>query len=252
MESQGMMKTSAEGVALIKEFEGFRARAYLCPAGVPTIGYGTTKGVTHEDVRNGRAVSRDLADSYLRRDLAQFEAGVLRLCARTPTQPQFDAMVSLAYNIGLGGFERSTVLRAHNAGDGMAAARAFGLWNKSRVGGVLQVLPGLTRRRAAEAALYLTPAAAVGGAPDVAPDAMPQAVEPERTMMASQINRASAIAGVTASVAAATEVIEVVNKAKAQADGLGDWLVPLLLLAAVSGAGWAIYERVRQRQQGWA
>ena len=251
MESQGMMKTSAEGAALIKEFEGFRARAYLCPAGVPTIGYGTTKGVTHEDVRNGRAVSRDLAESYLRRDLAQFEAGVLRLCARTPTQPQFDAMVSLAYNIWLGGFERSTVLRAHNAGDTMAAARAFSLWNKARVGGTLQALPGLTRRRAAEAALYLTQAAA-DDAPDVAPDAMPQAVEPERTMMASQINRASAVAGLTASVAAANEVMEVVNKAKAQADGLGDWLVPLLLLVAVAGAGWAIYERVRQRQQGWA
>ena len=72
------MKTSHKGLALIKRFEGFKGVAYLCPAGVPTIGWGTTEGVTLEDVRNKRSVTRDEADQLLMRHLVQYEAAVQR------------------------------------------------------------------------------------------------------------------------------------------------------------------------------
>jgi lysozyme len=89
--------------------------------------------------------------------LAPRERAVERLCTLKPNQNQFDAMVSLVYNIGEGGFAKSSVLKAHNAGDFQGAAKAFLLWNKARVAGELQVVKGLSDRRAREAALYLEP-----------------------------------------------------------------------------------------------
>jgi lysozyme len=89
-------------------------------------------------------------DRILRRDLAHFEAGVTGLVRRSTRQREFDAMVSLAFNIGLGGFQGSSVRRLHNLRLGFLAGRAFLLWNRG--GG--QVLAGLTRRRKAERWLY--------------------------------------------------------------------------------------------------
>jgi lysozyme len=134
------------GIELIKSFEGLRLKAYRCSAGVLTIGYGHTSGVTE-----GQEIDEAEAERLLREDIAEFEAGVLRV-ATDPTPNQFSAMVSLAFNIGLAAFGRSTVLRKHNAGDHADAAEAFMLWNKA--GG--RVLQGLIRRRAAERALYLS------------------------------------------------------------------------------------------------
>lgn len=133
------------GLALIKGFEGLRLAAYLCPAKVWTIGYGSTGS----HVKPGMVISEAEADGLLRRDLDRFEQAVDN-AAPGASQAQFDAMVSLAFNIGVGAFLRSSVLRLHKAGDFRRAAEAFGMWNKA--GG--RVLPGLTRRRAAEAALY--------------------------------------------------------------------------------------------------
>jgi lysozyme len=134
------------GIELIKSFEGLRLKAYRCSAGVLTIGYGHTSGVTE-----GQEIDEAEAERLLREDIAEFEAGVSRV-ATDPTPNQFSAMVSLAFNIGLAAFGRSTVLRKHNAGDHADAAEAFMLWNKA--GG--RVLQGLIRRRAAERALYLS------------------------------------------------------------------------------------------------
>jgi lysozyme len=133
------------GLALVKQFEGLRLTAYLCPAKVWTIGYGSTG----PHVKPGMVISEADAEALLCADLSRFEQAVAK-ATPAATQPQFDAMVCLAFNIGIGGFLKSSVLRWHKTGEHRRAAEAFGLWNKA--GG--RVLPGLMRRRVAEAELY--------------------------------------------------------------------------------------------------
>lgn len=234
------MKMSQTGVALLIEFEGFRADAYIpVPGDVPTIGIGFTKGV-----KMGDKMTLAQAKDRLQVELVEYEQGVLSACMVPPSQPQFDAMVCFAFNVGVAGFRKSSVLKAHNRGDFNAAARAFSLWNKS--GG--RVYPGLTRRRAAEAALYLTDTQATALDPG---HVMPQAIDAERPMTASTINRASVVAGGTATVAAVSETIQTINGVKYGIEGLGDWLVPVLLIAVVGLCGYVIWERTRARSQGW-
>lgn len=274
-----MMRTSPRGIAAIQQFEAYRMYAYPDPAsalaratprhpwgmqparqilrtlplaqqtltGRPwTCGYGHTHGVTPDTV-----MTRADADAALAADLRQYEDAVRSACTVAPTQPQFDALVSLCYNIGPAGLARSTVIKAHNRGDHQAAARAFGLWNKA--GG--RVMPGLTRRRAAEAAMYLEPDPAADAiAPGLhgAQEPMPQDVDPERPMHASQINRAGVVAGGTAAVATVAETARTVADVKYSAMALGDWLVPVLLLAVVLLCAYIVWERIRQRREGWA
>jgi len=146
------MKTNQAGVDLIKSFEGFSEKAYLCPAGVWTIGYGTTVWFGSDKVKGGDRVSRSEAELLLQHDLLVFEAGVKKLL-RVPVRPnQFAALVSLAYNIGLRAFEDSTLLKLINQSqEDEAVAPQFLRWNKA--GG--KVLTGLTRRREAEIKLFL-------------------------------------------------------------------------------------------------
>jgi lysozyme len=144
------MKTNTAGLDLIKRNEGCELTAYVCPAGVLTIGYGDTG----PHVVRGMTITREQAEELLANRLErEFEAGVLRLIGDAPTtENQFSALVSLAYNIGLGGLRRSTVLKMHRNGEYDAAAEAFSMWNQG--GG--RVLAGLVRRRKEEADLYLT------------------------------------------------------------------------------------------------
>lgn len=146
------MKTSEAGKALIKSFESCSLKPYLCPARIPTIGWGTTRYpdgrmVSISDPR----ISQAQADAYLEHDLAAFERNVLQLLRVTPTQNQFDALVSFAYNLGAGALEKSTLLKKLNANDRSGAGNEFLKWDKAK--GV--VLPGLTRRRKAERAMFL-------------------------------------------------------------------------------------------------
>lgn len=136
------------GLDLIKSFEGCKLTSYLCPANVWTIGYGST-GPT---VKRGMTITQQEADRLLADDLTRFEHGVERVAPHT-TDNQFDALVSFAFNLGVRALEGSTLLRLHNARDHAGAKAQFGRWNKA--GG--RVLAGLTRRRAAEAALYGAP-----------------------------------------------------------------------------------------------
>jgi len=242
------VRVSEKGLRLIKQFEGLRLTAYLCPAGIPTIGWGNTRGVTLEDVRLKRTITAGEAEEMLREELATFEAGVFDVLV-APTQPEFDACCSLAYNIGLAGFRKSSVLKAHNRGDKVAASKAFALWDKATVGGVKKALPGLARRRAAEAAMYLEPVDAYGMQPV---QDMPQAVLPERTMTDSSINRASLVAGGTAGIAAVSETLQTVNQVKYGAESLGDWLVPVLLIAVVGLCAFVIWQRYDMRKRGLA
>ncbi|MGR2662499.1 lysozyme [Chromobacterium haemolyticum] len=141
------MKTSAKGITLIQKSEGLRLKAYQDSVGVWTIGYGHTG----PDVTPGLVITQAQADALLARDLEQFEAGVARLVKVPLNQNQFDTLVCFSFNLGLGALQGSTLLRLLNAGDYAGAAAQFPRWNKA--GG--KVLPGLTRRRVAEQALFL-------------------------------------------------------------------------------------------------
>lgn len=232
------MKTSPRGIALIKQFEGFRGEAYQDIVGVWTIGYGFTKGV-----KPGDKMSRAEADARLAQELADdgYEDTVRISCApQEPNQNQFDAMACLAWNIGINGFQRSTVVKAHNRGDFAAAARAFALWNKA--GG--KVITGLVRRRAAEAALYLEPIM------DTEP--MPQRVDAEPKFTESNINKAGLITTATAGTGAVVEALNTINAVKQGVDGLREWLLPVLLIAVVGLSIYIIWTRIGMRKKGVA
>lgn len=139
------MRTSEKGKQLIKDFEGFRANAYKCPADVWTIGYGTTK-----DVQEGDVVTREEAELLLEADLVEFEQAVRSNTKVELTQEMFDALVCFTYNIGPTNFRKSTLLKLLNEGKYELAAQQFQRWNKA--GG--KILPGLTRRRLAEKELF--------------------------------------------------------------------------------------------------
>ncbi|QMV32429.1 lysozyme [Ralstonia phage Hyacinthe] len=141
------MKTSAAGVALIKRFEQCRLTAYRDAVGVLTIGYGHTGNVWL-----GMVVTQEQADALLAADIRRFENGVAGLLKVPVTQGQFDALVSFAFNCGLGNLGASTLLRKLNAGDVKGAAAEFPRW--SMAGGV--VLRGLTLRREAEQKLFMS------------------------------------------------------------------------------------------------
>ncbi len=146
------MKISQQGYDLIREFEGLRTRAYRDAVGVWTIGYGHTSAAGAPHVDPGMTISIGEANEILERDVQKFADGVDELVRVQISDDQFSALVSFAYNVGLGNFARSSVLRAVNAKDFAAVPRRLALWNKAGD----RTLPGLIRRRAAEAALFMS------------------------------------------------------------------------------------------------
>ena len=141
------MNTSPKGIALIKEFEGLRLKAYQCPGGVWTIGYGHTAGV-----KPGMLISKAQAEEYLKADLIAFER-YLNGLGLALNQNQFDALVSFIYNVGTGHFSSSTLLRKVRANpQDNSIMDEFLRWVYSKG----RVLPGLQRRRLAEMKLYFS------------------------------------------------------------------------------------------------
>lgn len=142
------MKLGEKGAALIKSFEKCVLRAYLPTADdVPTIGYGHTKGV-----QMGDTCTQEQADAWFLEDVAWAEECVTKAVTSQLTQNEFDALVSLCFNIGCGNFGKSTLVKLLNSGDYDAASLEFRRWDKQRG----TVLAGLTRRRAAEERLFET------------------------------------------------------------------------------------------------
>jgi lysozyme len=142
------MKISAKGIELIKRFEGFRSEPYRCSAGVWTIGYGHTGGVTRETT----PMSKAEAELFLLRDIARFEQAVNRLITAKLTQNQFDALVAFTFNLGAGALQRSTLRQCLNREEYITAANEFLRW-VFLPGGVRSA--GLLNRRRAERALFL-------------------------------------------------------------------------------------------------
>lgn len=173
------MRISANGIALLKRFEGLELDAYQDIAGVWTIGYGHTgvypPGMSIDGaVKAGDRISEEEAEPLLRHDLCPREAAVLRLVKVPLNQNEFDALVSFVYNVGVAAFRRSTALRRLNRGDSDGAAEALTWWNKATVDGKLREVLGLTRRRAAEKALFLTEVSAASApAMETALDTLP-------------------------------------------------------------------------------
>tara|TARA_B100000519_G_scaffold198053_1_gene206850 strand:- start:795 stop:1238 length:444 start_codon:yes stop_codon:yes gene_type:complete len=139
------MKTSAEGIALIKKFEGLELDSYQCSANVWTLGYGHTQGVAEGD-----SCSEEEAEIILVNDLKEFETYVNALVDVELDQNQFDALVAWTFNLGPTNLRTSTLLKKLNAGEYNDVPSEIKRWN--RAGG--QVLDGLIRRREAEALLF--------------------------------------------------------------------------------------------------
>lgn len=225
-------------VAMIKSFEGCSLTAYKCPAGIWTIGYGTTAAagvgvIPHE----GMKITQTQADYYFEITIRNFATEVAKLLTRATTQNEFGAFVSLAYNIGVGAFKKSSALRYFNAGDHAKAAEAILMWNKA--GG--KVLAGLTRRRMAERDLFLTNSLVIDKqvenrfsvpAPDVPRDTPVEST----TMQAGFIQVASAGAGGVTAVSALSGTAQIVAMV----------FCGIVVLAAL----WIMRERLRKWAEG--
>ena len=158
------MKVSAAAIQMVKHHEGVRTRPYRCPALLWTVGVGHVIDPSHTAVKYeerkslpipagwDRSLTMDEVDAILAQDLARFERGVARLCpAALGHQGQFDALVSFAFNVGLGNLQRSSIRMRYNRGDVEGAADAFLMWTKAAG----KVLTGLVKRRNDERAMFL-------------------------------------------------------------------------------------------------
>jgi lysozyme len=177
-------------VDLVRHFEGLYLKAYLCPAGVPTIGV----GATGPDIHLGLVWTKDQADARLAADLAEAAEDVDRYVKVPLSDDERGALSSFTFNLGGGALASSTLLKLLNSGDRAGAAAQFGRWTKAKVNGVSVDLPGLVSRRAAEAALFqghdwtdVAPAV---------PDQQPQAVTAPAGSDADRIKRIQQIVGV--------------------------------------------------------
>lgn len=144
------MKISADGLAVLKHFEGCQLEAYPDPGSETGDPWTIGRGHTGPEVHKGLSWTQNIADLALLSDLVKFEDGVTGMVSVQLMPGQFDALVCFAFNCGLAALNTSTLLRKLNAGDYEGAAHEFARWNKN--GG--RVMRGLVRRRAAEEALF--------------------------------------------------------------------------------------------------
>lgn len=148
------MKVSKQGLEVIKKHEGYKNKPYLCPAGIPTIGYGNTYYPDGSKVKlTDKPLTKDIADVLLRLVVEDFEECVNKHVKSDINQNQFDALVSFAYNLGCGNLKKSTLLKKVNLNPcDISISNEFAKWDKA--GG--KRLRGLTIRRHDEAVLYFT------------------------------------------------------------------------------------------------
>jgi lysozyme len=237
-------KVSQDCVELVKKFEGLHklkddglVHSYRCPANKWTLGYGATKGI-----RSGMRCTIEEAEQRLITDLDEHGKIVKRLVNVPLTQGQYDALVSFVFNLGGGAFKSSTLLKRLNSGNYDDCPEQIMRWNKARVDGKLQPLRGLTRRRAAEAAVFSRDAQLPSdeGGPE-----MPQKplAEAPKSLAKSKTMAGAGIAG------AATGLNEVAG----QIQGLvayAPMLKTVFLLCAIGGIALAAYARWKDNKEG--
>ena len=247
------MRTSAAGLALIKSCEGRYLNAYLCPAGVWTIGYGHTSAVGPPPVAAGDAVSQAEADQILRADLRAVEDQVQDAVLVDLTQGQFDALVSFTFNLGIGAFKSSTLLKRVNEGNFDAVPGELMKWTKARANGQLVDLPGLVKRRRAEAKMWR-------GLDDHAETdpqesrATPETPQPSKTMAQSKEGNGAIVAGGAAGAGAAADIVDKASQASGVLHGVLKamespkfWVLVIAVVAA--GAVW-YWRRRRLQEEG--
>lgn len=234
------MKTSVAGLALIKQFEGLRLTAYLCPANVWTIGYGHTSAGGAPAVRQGMKITKARADEILRADLAKYEQGVTDAVSVQLTQSQFDALVSFAFNCGLGALRKSTLLKRVNAKQFDRVPAELMKW--TRAGG--RELPGLVRRRRAEAALWRNISDEAGVDPEEA-RVEPDTPKPSKKITESREANAAVLAGGASAAAAAAEVAP---HAGTLSDALGRpaFIALIVVILACAAIWWWRRERLQE------
>ncbi len=241
------MNTSEAGLKLIKQFEGLRLKAYRCPAGIWTIGYGHTSAAGAPEVRDGMRISREEAETILKRDLGQFENAVSSMVKVPMTENQFDTLVSFAFNCGIAALRRSTLLKRVNAGAIDAIPAELMKWTRAEG----KELPGLVRRRRAEAALWRgLPKAVDGQEARTAPE-LPQ---PPKPITRSKEANAAIIAGGAGAMAAAGEAMPVIREGvgimPVVSDALGrPAFIAALIVIAASVAIW-VWRRQRLQEEG--
>ncbi len=242
------MQMSQEGIdALLKKFEGCKLKAYRCPAGVCTIGYGHTSAAGNPTVVDGLTIRQDQAEAILRSDLVKYETAVHNMVEQPLTQHQFDVLVDFAYNAGVGNLKSSTLLKKVNAGQFDAVPAELMKWTKG--GG--KVLAGLVRRRQAESSWWLShemvpmtaaAAAEVADADDQEQRSTPDEVSVPSMATSSQGNAAIITAGL-GGLGAAKQVAANAQDASDTANQIMGLLsnTNFLIMLAVVGLGGAIW-----------
>ena len=235
---------SKDGIELIKRFEGLHklkddglVHSYRCPAGKWTIGYGSTKGV-----RSGMKITKAEAEQLLLDDIHEHQKIIYRLVEVPLTQGQFDALVSFVFNLGAGNFKSSTLLKRLNAGRYDECPEQIMRWNKARVDGKLQPLRGLTRRRAAEAAIFSRDARLPSdeGGPEM--PQKPQAAAP-KPLAKSKTMAGAGIAGAATALGEITPQIEALVP-------YSESMKTIFLLCAIGGIALAAYARFKDHKEG--
>ncbi len=235
---------SEAGVSLVKKFEGLHkqtsegdVRAYRCPAGRWTLGWGHCKGV-----KSGMRATVEECEKFLQEDLNEAGAMVNRFVHVPLSQQQFDALASFVFNIGGGAnFQTSTLLKKLNKGQYDDVPEQIMRWNKARVDGVLTPLKGLTRRRTAEAALFSmdAPLADEGG------DLMVQ--KPEQTAT-KPLKKSKTLAG--AGVAGGAGVMAEVASQLQPLIGYSESIKYVFLAASLAGVALVTFARLKDNKEG--
>ena len=239
-------KISSAGLDIIKKFEGLHkvkedgtVRAYRCPAGRWTIGYGHIKGV-----RSGMTATKQECEAFLQEDLAWCQAEIIKNVTVDLTQFQFDALCSFIFNVGGPNFKRSTLLKLLNSGKYDEVPAQFLRWDKATVEGAKVSLAGLTRRRTAEAALFTMdePLPSSGG------NLMAQKPE-ETTPKPLTKSKTMAGAGAAGVGTAGTAMVD----AASQVEGLitySDTIKMVFLGLTIVGVGLVTYSRFKDHKMG--
>lgn len=228
------MKTSDNGRAFITRWEGCYLKAYLCPANVWTIGVGHTAAMGDPKPVMGMKITQEEADAILRRDLGSVERDVTASLKVLVNQRQFDTLVSFVFNVGIGAFRKSTLLKKLNASDYDAVPAELMKW--TRAGG--RVVQGLVNRRKAEADLWR------GAGTDQKPEGlMPQEIDPPRKMRQSKEGNAALLAGGAATISAASDVAKQINETGDNLTSILDLLknptfLAFVLIVLAAGAIW--------------
>lgn len=241
--TQKPTSVSASGINLVKRFEGLHKvgqdgiiRAYRCPAGRWTVGYGHTKGV-----RSGVQGDEAQCEQWLQEDLNVAGQAINRHVRVPLSQAQYDALASFIFNVGEGNFASSTLLKKLNKGLYDEVPAQILRWNKATVDGVLTELRGLTRRRTAEAALFSmdAPLASEGGDPMIQKP-VPTATKP--------LTKSKTIAG-----AGVAGLATVAQEAAQKLEGLvsySDAIQYAFLALSIAGIALVAYARIKDHKEG--